>query len=131
MAEQQPTAFFIGDDLALDFLNSVAAPWGQEIEWLEQAHAVPASVVAQFRKDTDFRTLDSVASQARQLREWFRAFVSDHAGKPLDPAVLNELAPINQLLGRDESYRQIALASPSDVEATDGDRHGALHWQHR
>lgn len=141
MAEQQPTAFFIGDDLALDFLNSVAAPWGQEIEWLangrdlvawlEQAHAVPTSVVAQFRKDTDFRTLDSVASQARQLREWFRAFVSDHAGKPLDPAVLNELAPINQLLGRDESYRQIALASPSDVEATDGDRHGALHWQHR
>jgi Protein of unknown function (DUF1470). len=35
MAAQQPAPFFIGDDLALDFLNSVAAPWGQEIEWLK------------------------------------------------------------------------------------------------
>jgi predicted RNA-binding Zn ribbon-like protein len=141
MAEQQPAPFFIGDDLALDFLNSVAAPWGQKIEWLgnggdlvswlEQAHAVPAGVAVHFRKDTNLRALDAVASQARELREWFRTFVSDRAGKPLDPASLNELAPLNQLLGRDESYRQIALALPPAAEAIDGDGHSALHWQHR
>ena len=34
MAELRPAPFFIGDDLALDFLNSIAAPWGEEIEWL-------------------------------------------------------------------------------------------------
>jgi len=58
MAEPRPAPFFIGDDLALDFLNSIAAPWGPEIEWLtnggdlvawlEQAHAVPADVSAHF-----------------------------------------------------------------------------------
>jgi predicted RNA-binding Zn ribbon-like protein len=71
------------------------------------------------------------ADHLGELREWFRTFVSDHAGRPLDPAALNELAPLNQVLGRDESYRQVALASPSTSEAIDGDGHSALHWQHR
>src|SRR5260370_26042503 len=141
MAEQQPAPFFIGDDLALDFLNSVAAPWGKKIEWLgnggdfvswlEQARAVPADVAARFRAEAKLRALDAVASQARELREWFRAFVSDHAGKPLDPASLNELAPLNQLLGRDGAYRQIPLASPPAAGAIDRDLHGAFHLQHR
>lgn len=142
MTEQKPAPFFIGDDLALDFLNSVAAPWGQKIEWLEsggdliswleQARAVPAEVLARFRTSTKLQALDSLASKARGLREWFRAFVSEHAGRPLNPASLNELAPLNQLLERDESYRQIApLATPSNTEAIDGDGHGALNWQLR
>jgi|HubBroStandDraft_6_1064221.scaffolds.fasta_scaffold495628_2 hypothetical protein len=84
----------LGDDLALDFLNSVTALW-QEIEWLrnggglvawlEQAHAMPADMAAHFRADAKLRALDAVASQARERREWFRTFVSDHVGKPLDP----------------------------------------------
>ena len=93
MAEPRPAPFLIGDDLALDFLNSVAAPWGREIEWLanggdlvawlERARAVPASVSAHFRAQAGSRPLDAVASQARELREWFRRFVRKHAGKPL------------------------------------------------
>jgi predicted RNA-binding Zn ribbon-like protein len=141
MADLQPAPFFIGDDLALDFLNSVAAPWGREIEWLAdggglaawlaQAHAVPAEVVAQFRADTGFRALDSVASQARDLREWFRTFVDDHAGRPLGPAALRELAPLNRLLERDESYGQIERATPGETEATDGAGLGALRWHRK
>jgi predicted RNA-binding Zn ribbon-like protein len=142
MADLQHPPFFIGDDLALDFLNSVAAPWKREIEWLgsgtdlvawlEQAHAVPANVAAHFRADTTFRALDAVASQARELREWFRAFVRDHAGRPLDPEALKELAPLNKLLGRDESFRQITIASLAGATASaDGDGHGALRWQHQ
>ena len=123
----------LGDDLALDFLNSVTALW-QEIEWLrnggglvawlEQAHAMPADKAAHFRADAKLRALDAVASQARERREWFRTFVSDHVGKPLDPAALNELAPLNQLLGRDEPYRgndrwrrawRIALATKASL----------------
>jgi hypothetical protein len=123
----------LGDDLALDFLNSVTALW-QEIEWLrnggglvawlEQAHAMPADMAAHFRADAKLRALDAVASQARERREWFRTFVSDHVGKPLDPAALNELAPLNQLLGRDEPYRgndrwrrawRIALATKASL----------------
>ena len=93
MPEVRSAPFFIGDDPALDFLNSVAAPSGREIDWLanggdfiawlEQAHAVPADIAAHFRKTAGPRALDAVAAQARELREWFRTFVREHAGKPL------------------------------------------------
>ena len=139
MGEPRPAPFFIGDDLALDFLNSIAAPWGREIEWLangtdlvawlEQAHAVPANVSAHFRAHTGSRALDAVASQARELREWFRRFVRNHAGKPLARAALRELAPLNELLERDEAYRQIVMARPGDGSENDGEGHRALRWQ--
>src|SRR6516162_2735232 len=141
MAKRRPDPLFIGDDLALDFLNSVAAPWGEEIEWLEsgrdlvawlrKAQAVPAPVVACFLAQTPVPSLDAVASQARELREWFRVFVSGHAGRPLDQASLDELAPLNELLGREESYRRIVRASQALSRATDSDGRGALRWQHR
>jgi predicted RNA-binding Zn ribbon-like protein len=137
MAEPRSAPFFIGDDLALDFLNSIAAPWGREIEWLanggdflawlEQAHAVPADVSAHFRKAAGSRALDTVTSQARELREWFRAFVRDRAGRPLQALDLPELAPLNQLLAKDEAFLQIELAS-GDGESGSR-RPGALRWQ--
>jgi predicted RNA-binding Zn ribbon-like protein len=137
---KRPAPFFIGDDLALDFLNSIAAPWGREIEWLangadlvawlEHARAVPPSVSAHFRTHTGSRALDAVASQARQLREWFRTFVVDRAGRPLGPAAARDLAPVNQLLERDDAYRQIEVA-PRDSGEKDGSAHRALHWQSR
>ena len=93
MAELRPAPFFIADDLALDFLNSVAAPSGREIEWLadggdliawlEQARAVLADIARHFRKAAGSRALDGVAAEARELREWFREFVRDHAGQLL------------------------------------------------
>jgi predicted RNA-binding Zn ribbon-like protein len=139
MADLRPAPFFIGDDLALDFLNSIATPSGREIEWLatgsdlvawlEQAHAVPADVLVQFRKHTGLRALDAVAFQARELREWFRTFVRDHAGKPLAPSSLRELAPLNQLLERDEAYRQIEIAPPRHRGESDGDEQRALRWK--
>jgi predicted RNA-binding Zn ribbon-like protein len=136
MANPRPAPFFIGDDLALDFLNSVAAPWGQEVEWianggdlaawLEEARAIPADVAARFRADSMSGAPDAVASRARKLREWFRKFVEDHAGKPIDPAALRDLAPLNQLLERDDSYRQIEIAA-----CHPGDMQGALRWLSR
>jgi predicted RNA-binding Zn ribbon-like protein len=139
MTNLQHPPFFIGDDLALDFLNSVAAPWGEQIEWLatgadliawlEQAHAAPPAVLAQFRKHSNSRALDSVASQARELREWFRTFVSDHAGRPLEPRILRELAPLNELLERDEIYRQVRPAHRGDKEGSTRDSAQPLHWQ--
>src|SRR5262249_14991184 len=137
----RPAPLFIGDDLALDFLNSVAAPWGRELEWiangddllawLERAQAVSAEVAAQFRADSAFRELDTVASQARELREWFRRFVGKHAGKPLGKAASRELARLNHLLGYDESFGQIEIASPRDADETGGNGHGALRWQRK
>ena len=43
--------------------------------------------------------LDKVADQARALREWFRGFVRKYMGRPLTPKALNELDPLNRLLG--------------------------------
>jgi predicted RNA-binding Zn ribbon-like protein len=139
MAEPHPAPFFIGDDLALDFLNSIAAPWDREIEWLtnggdlvswlEQAHAVPEDVLAQFRGN-ESRALDAAASQARELREWFRRFVRKHAGKSLGPRALHELAPLNQLLGRGKAYRQIEVSVTGDRPKGDvGGELQALRWQ--
>ena len=139
MAEPRPAPFFIGDDLALDFLNSIAAPWGPEIEWLtnggdlvawlEQAHAVPADVSAHFRAHTGSRGLDAAASEARELREWFRVFVRKHAGKPLGRRALHDLAPLNELLGRDTAYRLIEISVTRDRRGDDGEGLQALRWQ--
>ncbi len=120
---RRPAPFFVADDRALDFLNSIASPWGSEIEWiddgydllawLEQADLVSASVLKPFRKETGNKELDVVAAQARNLREWFRAFLHDHAGHPLEFTVLGQLGPINRLLARDNSYRQIETGEDS------------------
>ena len=139
MAGLRPPPFFVGDDLALDFLNSVAAPWGEQIEWLasgddliawlEQAHMAPASALPELRKRVGPRSLDAVAAQARKLREWFRTFVRDHAGKPLGPRALRELAPLNQLLERDEIYRQIRAAHVADTAKYSLDAVRAFRWE--
>jgi predicted RNA-binding Zn ribbon-like protein len=139
MDDPRPAPFFIGDDLALDFLNSIATPWDQEIEWLasgadlvawlDKAHVVPADVLAQFRSRTNLRALDAVALQARELREWFRLFVRNRAGKPLTLSALRELAPLNQLLERDETYRQIETAAPGHGRENAGDEQPALRWK--
>jgi predicted RNA-binding Zn ribbon-like protein len=139
MDNPRPAPFFISDDLALDFLNSTAAPWGEQIEWLAsgsdllawlaEADVVPAEVLAQFRRRSALRALDAVALQARELREWFRLFVRHHAGQRLTASALQELAPLNQLLERDDAYRQIELAPPSNGGENDGDAPPALHWK--
>jgi predicted RNA-binding Zn ribbon-like protein len=48
-----------------------------------------------------------VAAQARSLREWFRAFVAERKGRPLNSSDLQALAPLNRLLARDEGFKTI------------------------
>jgi predicted RNA-binding Zn ribbon-like protein len=88
-------------------------------------------VAARLRADAGPASLDAVAAQARELREWFRMFVGDHAGRPLGSASLNELAPLNELLEGDVAFRQIVLAPPLAAEAIDGEGLGALRWEDR
>jgi len=113
---------FVADALGLDILNTRAAPWGAEIEWLadgrgflawlEQAGVVPADVARAMGADEVLGELDAVAAQARTLREWFRGFVLAHAGRPITPGALADLEPLNRLLERDEVYGAVV---PSDV----------------
>lgn len=127
MPEHLPPAMFIADALGLDFLNSVATPvdtpvdWIEDGEgllaWLEQAGLVPADALEGLRAQSMPGELDNVAAQARSLREWFRGFVVEHKGRPLTPADLRELEPLNRLLERDERFWRI---EPRHSEAIGG-----------
>jgi predicted RNA-binding Zn ribbon-like protein len=115
--KQRPPAIFVGDVLGLDFLNSIATPVDTAIDWigdgegylswLDQARLVPGDVLRDMGERAAPGELDKVADQARSLREWFRAFVRRHKGRPLTAEALAELEPLNRLLGRAESFSQI------------------------
>jgi predicted RNA-binding Zn ribbon-like protein len=116
--QHRPPAIFIADQLGLDFLNSIATPVDELIDWLDdgdgllrwlaQAKLVPADALDELRARAMPGELDRVADQARALREWFRGFVRKHMGRSLTPKALHELAPLNELLGRDDAFNQIA-----------------------
>ena len=114
---QQLPALFIADSPALDFLNSVATPvdvpvdWIDDGEglmaWLEQAQLIPRADLDGIRARAMPGELNTVAAQARDLREWYRSLVRRHKGKPLTATVLRELDPLNHLLERDEKYEKV------------------------
>jgi predicted RNA-binding Zn ribbon-like protein len=66
------------------------------------------------------------ATQARALREWFRAFVFAHKGLSLGPDSLRELEPVNRILERDDAYGAIAVRS---VDAPDRLTTSGLQWR--
>jgi predicted RNA-binding Zn ribbon-like protein len=119
--DHRPDILFVGEHLALDFLNTVASPHGKPIEWLrdgndlvnwlQRAGAFDADIAAHFLiKDQNSR-LNEIVEEARTLREWLREFVLRHAGKPLHANVIKELVPLNKLLSQDKLYHQIVKTS--------------------
>lgn len=129
--DPRPPAIFVGDAAGLDFLNSVATPvdtpvdWIEDgeglLSWLDQARLVPSDVLQSVRARALSGDCDKVAAQARQLREWFRAFVYRHKGRPLSLGDITELEPLNSLLARDERFSRIVLrhdtaAQPLELE---------------
>ena len=117
MVPRRPPAIFLAGALGLDFLNSVATPVDTAIDWiddgdgllawLKQAQLVPADVLDELRAQAMPDAFDSVAAEARSLREWFRAFVRERKGRPLPPEDLRDLEPLNRLLDRDEAFGRI------------------------
>jgi predicted RNA-binding Zn ribbon-like protein len=124
---QQAPALFLADTPGLDFLNSIATPADTEIDWiddgdgllawLEQAQLVQPHTLASLREQAIPGEIDKVATQARSLREWFRTFVREHMGRPLKPEDLQQLAPLNRLLARDEGFLQLGAADLENVPA--------------
>ena len=124
--QHRPPAIFVADSLGLDFLNSIAAPVDTPIDWLDsgegllrwlaQAKLAPADALEELRARAMPGELDKVADQARALREWFRGFVRKYMGRPLPPRALQELAPLNRLLQRDETFSQILRHRERDGE---------------
>jgi predicted RNA-binding Zn ribbon-like protein len=112
-------ALFIADARGIDFLNSIATPVDEPVDWIDdgrglvswlrQANLVPGEQLAELVEHAMPGELDRVADQARDLREWFRAFVKSHMGSPLGGNALAELSPLTRLLERDEAYQRLTL----------------------
>jgi predicted RNA-binding Zn ribbon-like protein len=121
MASSRPPAIFIADAVALDFLNSIATPidtpvdWIRDgegfLDWLEQAELTPSDVAKTLRAQALPGELDSIAAQARSLREWFRKFVQDRKGHAIAAKDMQALGPLTRLLDRDERFSQIVRRS--------------------
>jgi predicted RNA-binding Zn ribbon-like protein len=132
-----PPAIFIADSSGLDFINSVATPvdtpvdWIADgeglLDWLGQAEYVPSNVLKDIKARAKPGELDRVAAQARELREWCRGFVRNHMGMPLKPDALRELAPLNKLLARDETFSQIHHRR--DATGAHLELHKARRWR--
>ncbi|UCP11486.1 CGNR zinc finger domain-containing protein [Pseudomonas sp. MM213] len=112
-------ALFVADAAALDFLNSIATPVDEPVDWiddgngwldwLKQSGWVEDEILQRLQAQAMPGELETVAAQARSLREWFRGFVLKYKGKPLEASALKELEALNRLLERDEKYTQITL----------------------
>ncbi len=123
MSQQWP-ALFIADSPGLDFLNSVATladvpvDWIDDgeglVAWLDQARLVPRADQERIRARASPGELDTVADQARDLREWYRSLVQKYKGKPLTAAVLGKLGPLNQLLERDDTFRKVVAREEAE-----------------
>jgi predicted RNA-binding Zn ribbon-like protein len=117
MDYRQIPAIFVADAAGLDFLNSVATPVDEEVDWisdgegllgwLEQSELVPRAALKEIRIRSTAAELDDVAARARDLREWFRGFVRKRTERALVTKDLRELQSLNQLLERDQQHGEI------------------------
>ena len=118
MTANRPPAFFVGEHLALDFLNTTATPQGTRVErlgdgkdlvdWLGQAGSIEPAAAARIR-DSGSDAIDEVARQAREFRRWLRGFVTARMGKP-PRATAAAVAPLNELLARDRRFQRVEVA---------------------
>ncbi|WP_281662951.1 CGNR zinc finger domain-containing protein [Paraburkholderia fungorum] len=119
MDYRQTPAILVADAPGLDFLNSIATPVDEAVDWisdgegllawLDQAALVPRKVLEAMRSQSSAAELDALAARARELREWFRGFVQKRKGRPLAAKDLREIEPLNQLLAQDYQHGEIVM----------------------
>jgi predicted RNA-binding Zn ribbon-like protein len=135
MDYRQIPPLFLADAPGLDFLNSVATPVDEEVDWiadgagllawLEQAGMVPPEALAEVRERFVSTEFDAMAAQARELREWFRGFVGARKGRPLAAGDLLELELLNRLLERDERHGALVTGDDGAFEFRERRRWGS------
>jgi predicted RNA-binding Zn ribbon-like protein len=118
MKKSLPPAMFIAGTLGLDFLNSLARPIDEVVDWLsngsdflswmKQAGLLTGDDIAVIKSSMSVRELDRVSAKARDLREWLREFVTRHMGRPLKAKSLTELGLLKELLRSDEIFWSLA-----------------------
>ncbi|HVV23059.1 MAG TPA: CGNR zinc finger domain-containing protein [Pseudonocardiaceae bacterium] len=104
----------LGGDPGLTFLNSTAAPAKQRLElicdgssyltWLRQADLIDDTDTDEIHRRFDAGALDSVAAEARQLREWLRPVVTTWATAPDRTLPHPAVDRCNEILATDHRY---------------------------
>jgi predicted RNA-binding Zn ribbon-like protein len=127
------SAIFLAEAIGLDFLNSIAAPTGEEVDWLsdgqgllgwiDQAQLAPAEVLSVMRTQVALDEIDATARRARELREWFRGFVQEHRGKRLHVDSLEQLRPLNEILEQDNRVRALIASQVGAFDTRSGVSH--------
>lgn len=108
----------VGDHLALDFLNTISAPKGTPIEQIGSGHEllqwlIDAGVLVQdeaerLESSWPQAQLDGAAHEAVALREWFRDVLT-RAKSGRFPNAEGDLAPLNNVLARDDAFQRVIL----------------------
>jgi predicted RNA-binding Zn ribbon-like protein len=129
----RPPPLLLAGHVALDFLNSIASPHGEPIEWIEDGpNLIDWLLAAGLLQASDARTLlrrarreelDRAALRARHLREWFRALAKRHACAPLPHLSEAELQPLNSALGWQCLKRCMVPADQDDQASGGSPRH--------
>jgi predicted RNA-binding Zn ribbon-like protein len=130
MQNSLPPAIFIAGPLGLDFLNSLARPIVEVVDWLgngsdflswmKQAGLLTVDDIAIVKSSISPKELDRVAAKARNLRDWLRDFVTAHMGRPLKAQALAKLGPLNELLASDEMFLSLVPGTTPLSKKTSG-----------
>jgi predicted RNA-binding Zn ribbon-like protein len=133
MSVDLPSPFLVADSKGLDFLNSIGTLVDEPVDWLHsgegflrwlrEAELAPPAVLDNMARTVSRRTLDQLAGDARDLREWFRGFVHAHKGSDVALRSSKDLEPLNNILARDESFVRVAVEDGQPIWIED------RHWR--
>ncbi|MEJ2793415.1 CGNR zinc finger domain-containing protein [Iodobacter sp. LRB] len=113
-------ALFLADHLALDFINSIAKPQNDVIEfipdgssllvWLQDAQLITAGEAEHLATRFGLNQLDQIAHRARAIREEFRAILEEiKYSQALPESSTLLLSNINHLLHEDPRLVEVQL----------------------
>lgn len=136
---ERPAPMLIGDSQALDFLNSIAAPKGLVIDWLEtkaslldwfeQSGLCEKSELACLCDEADPAEMTKALQDIHAFRDLFRDFIKEAAGKANAPVSDQLVRDINEILLGGTLTMQIAVTAQDRAGDTGATPTHALRTQ--
>lgn len=125
---ERPVPMFVGESPALDFLNSVAAPKGLIIDWLdteaslldwfERSGLCEKAELARLRDGSNAADLVQALQALHTFRDLFREFITEAAGQ--------KKAPVSDLLIKELNEILLGGTLTMQIDETAKDRLGFI-----
>lgn len=119
---------FVGDHVALDFLNSIAAPSGAMVDcisngldfvaWMVAANAIDPDDAQSILSQFSSRDLNMTAHDAIALREWFRHVLVKVKASGIAALSSADIDRLNDILAQGVSYQYIENAKDTGLRLT-------------